>query len=97
MEKKELIADIEKKILLILKECEAKNMKVTHIKFERDSLNNLMQVEILRKQEQSKEAKEQIKRIEIKKKEDEMAFSIAQNEVKRQAAVQEEVINGLID
>jgi hypothetical protein len=39
-DKRDLISDIERKMRQINKECEVKNLKLTHLKFERDSLVN---------------------------------------------------------
>jgi len=43
-----------------------------------------LQVESVRKQEQSREAKDELRRIEVKRREDERAYNIAQTEVRRQ-------------
>ena len=63
--------------MIIHKECEAKSMKLTHLKYERDNIINQIQIESLKKHEQAKEANEQVKRIDIKKREDERAYLIA--------------------
>ncbi len=83
-DKRDLISDIERKMRQIHKECEVKNLKLTHLKFERDGLVNQLQVESVRKKEQSREAKDELRRIEVKRREDERAYNIAQTEVRRQ-------------
>ena len=63
--------------MYIKKECEAKGLKVTHLKFERDNIINQIQVQSLKKLEHTNEAKEQIKQIDVKKKEDEKVYFFA--------------------
>ncbi len=58
-------------------------MKLTHLRFERENIINQLQIEAIKKQEQANDAREQVKRIEIKINEDERAYSLAQNEIKR--------------
>jgi seryl-tRNA synthetase len=94
-EKRGLIAEIENKIAQISKECEAKGLKLTHLKFERDNIINQLQIDSIRRQEQTKEAREQVKRIDCKKREDEKAYQIAQAELKRQIADQRNIIEHL--
>ena len=50
-DKRDLITDIERKIRQIHKECEVKNLKLTHLRFERDNIINHMQVESIKKNE----------------------------------------------
>lgn len=76
-DKRELITDIERKMRQIHKECEVKGLKLTHLRFERDSLVNQLQSESVRKQEQGKEARDEQRRIEVKRREEERAHAFA--------------------
>ena len=58
-------------------------MKLSHLRFEREKIINLLQIEAIKKQEYANDAREQVKRIEIKISEDERAYSLAKNEIKR--------------
>lgn len=78
------------------KECEAKSLKISHLKYERDSIVSQMQAEDIKKKESMKGAQDELKRIQIKKKEDQRAYTLAQGEIKRQMIEQETVINDLI-
>jgi hypothetical protein len=71
-------------------------MKLTHLRFERENIINQLQIEAIKKQEQANDAREQVKRIEIKINEDERAYSLAQNEIKRNIQDQQSLINGII-
>jgi hypothetical protein len=57
-EKKDRIGNIKFQINQLQKECEAKNLKLTHLRFERENIINQLQVEAIKKQEQAKEARE---------------------------------------
>jgi len=87
-QKRQLIGELESKLVHLHKECEAKNLKLTHLRFERETMINQLQMEHLRKQERDEET-EQIRRtIEVKRKEEERALDYAEKEVNRQIAEQ---------
>lgn len=94
-DKRELITDIERKMRQIHKECEVKGLKLTHLRFERDSLVNQLQSESVRKQEQGREARDEQRRIEVKRREEERAHTFAQAEVCREIDAQEETVERL--
>lgn len=76
-QKQGLIQGIQRQISVLEKECEAKGLKLTHLRYERENIIGQIQIESLKKHEQAKEVKEQVKRIEVKKREDERAYQIA--------------------
>lgn len=96
-QKRDTIAELKHQFSTLVKEQEVKNMKLTHLRFERENIINQLQIEAIKKQEQANDAREQVKRIEIKINEDERAYSLAQNEIKRNISDQQSLINGIID
>ncbi|CDW87247.1 UNKNOWN [Stylonychia lemnae] len=96
-EKKEFIQSLEHKLNNIQKDCDAKTLKLAHLKYERDNIINQIQMEELKKKEMQKEVNEQQKRIDIKRKEDERAYNLAQNEIKRGIVQQEQTLQQLYE
>eukprot|EP00347_Sterkiella_histriomuscorum_P005305 403357110 len=96
-QKQDMIIDLKQNIKNVQKDCDAKTLKLAHLKYERDSIINQMQMDGLKKKEKQKEIQDEKSKIDIKRKEDERAYNLAQNEIKRSIMGQETTIQNLCE
>lgn len=84
-QKRSLILDLTLRVQQLVKECEAKSLKLSHLRHEREGMIQEVQAREERARERA--------RIEVKRREEERKGEIARREVERQISEQQAIIN----